>query len=280
MKKKINFNLKLLTIVNKVLLFLIIITFIYLMFFKFIKKNVKENFTPDKNADILFYTYGTNYDDMKTLIKSCKENNVNMNVDGIGSKWNGNKDKPTNFLKFLNECRDDQIVMLVDANDVIFYDNPENIKKKFLEFNKNIVVSAEKNCSPDKEITEYYPEETKNETFRYINSGSHMGYVKDLKEMLNTYNPGKNCIKYNQKDDNIPGGYISDQRCLHKYYLENLDKIAVDHKQKIWSLAASTDRDNYDIEGYNKLYNKITNEQSSVLHTNGHRDWFKSLYLK
>ena len=278
MKKKLKFNLKILTKINIILLFLIIIILIYLIFLKFIKKNMQEKFTPDKDADILFYTYGTDYDKMKTLIKSCKENNVNINVDGIGSKWNGNKDKPINFLKFLAECRDDQIVMFIDANDVIFYDNQENIKKKFLEFNKNIVISAEKNCSPDKEISEYYPEETKDETFRYINSGTYIGYVKDLKEMLNSYNSGNNCIKYNQQDDNIPGGFISDQRCLHKYYLENLDKIAVDHKQKIWSLGASTDRDNYDIEGYNKLYNKITNEQSSVFHTNGHRDWFNSLY--
>jgi hypothetical protein len=277
-------NIKILKYLNYFLLFLIILLLVYLFYINIINKNIKELFSPDKDVDILFYTYGTDYDNMKTLLKSCKQNNVNINVDGIGSKWNGNKDKPTNFIKFLNECRDDQIVMFVDANDVIFYDNSENIKKKFLEFNKNIVVSAEKNCSPDKEISEYYPEKTKNEVFRYINSGSYMGYVKDLKEMLNTYNKGKNCIRYNQKDDNIPDGYISDQRCMHKYYLENLDKVAVDHKQKIWSLGAATDREDYEIDGYNRLYNKITNEQSSILHTNGHSngntDWFITLYEK
>jgi len=68
--------------------------------------------------------------------------------------------------KFFNECRDDQVVMFVDANNVIFYDNPENIKKKFLEFNKNIVVSTEKYCAPNEELIKYYPEETKNVTFR------------------------------------------------------------------------------------------------------------------
>ena len=30
---------------------------------------MQEKFTPDKDADILFYTYGTDYDKMKTLIK-------------------------------------------------------------------------------------------------------------------------------------------------------------------------------------------------------------------
>ena len=268
-------NIKIFKYLNYFLLFFIILLLVYL--FYIINKNIKETFLPDKDVDILFYTYGTNYDDIKTLIKSCKENNVNMNVDGIGSKWNGNKDKPTNFIKFLNECKDDQIVMFVDANDVIFYDNPENIKKKFLEFNKNIVVSAEKYCWPDKEITEYYPEETKNEIFRYVNSGGYMGYVKDLKEMLNTYNIGKNCLKYNQKDNKIPEGYVSDQRCLHKYYLENLDKIAVDNKQKIWSVCAGTNREDYDITGYKYLYNKITNEKSSILHANGPSKWFKEL---
>jgi hypothetical protein len=277
MKKK--FNLKLLTKINLILIFLIIIVLIYLIYLKYIKKYMREKFIPDKDADILFYTYGTDYDDINTLIKSCKENNVNINVDGIGSKWNGNKDKPTNFINFLNECRDDQIVMFVDANDVIFYDNPENIKKKFLEFNKNIVVSTEKYCAPDQELIEYYPEETKNETFRYVNSGGYMGYAKDLKEMLKTYNEGKNCIKYNQKDNTIPDGFISDQRCMHKYYLENLDKIALDHKHKIWSCVVGQNRDDYEIQQYNKLYNKVTNEHSSILHTAGYEDWHKSLYI-
>ena len=273
--------MKLLTKINLILLFLIIIVLIYLIYLKFMKKDIREKFMPDKDADILFYTYGTDYDKMRTLIKSCKENNININVDGIGSKWNGNKDKPTNFLKFLNECRDNQIVMFVDANDVIFYDNPENIKKKFLGFNKNIVVSAEKNCAPDREINEYYPEETKNEQFRYVNSGGYIGYVKDLKEMLNSYNSGKNCMKYNQIDDKIPDGYISDQRCMHKYYLENLDKIALDHKQKIWSVATRTKRQDYDITKYNNLYNKITKQKSSIMHANGRikgNPWYVDLY--
>ena len=271
-KKAIKNNL------NYFLLFLVLLLLVYLFYKSFSKINIIESFMPDTEVDILFYTYGTDYDKMKTLIKSCKENNININADGIGSKWNGNKDKPTNFIKFLNECKDEQIVMFVDANDVIFYDNPENIKKKFLEFNKNIVVSAEKFCWPDGDISKYYPEETKNETFRYVNSGTYIGYAKDLKEMLNSYNSGNNCIKYNQQDDNIPGGFISDQRCLHKYYLENLDKIAIDHKQKIWSICSGTNRENYDIDGYNKLYNKITNEQSCVLHTNGGQYWYNELY--
>ena len=279
MKKK--FNLKLLTKINLILLFLIIIVLIYLIYLKYIKKNMREKFMPDKDADILFYTYGTDYDNINTLIKSCKENNVNMNVDGIGSKWNGNKDKPTNFINFLNECRDDQIVMFVDAYDVILFDNIENIINKFLEFNKPLVFSAEIYCWPDNDIAKYYPEETKNEKFRYVNSGTYMGYAKDLKEMLKTYNEGKNCIKYNQKDDTIPDGFISDQRCMHKYYLENLDKIALDHKQKIWSLCAGTKREDYDFDlnTFSNLYNKSTNEKSSILHTNSGNSWYHNLYV-
>ena len=279
MKKK--FNLKLLTKINLILLFLIIIVLIYLIYLKYIKKNMREKFMPDKDADILFYTYGTDYDNINTLIKSCKENNVNMNVDGIGSKWNGNKDKPTNFINFLNECRDDQIVMFVDAYDVILFDNIENIINKFLEFNKPLVFSAEIYCWPDNDIYKYYPEKTKNEKFRYVNSGTYMGYAKDLKEMLKTYNEGKNCIKYNQKDDTIPDGFISDQRCMHKYYLENLDKIALDHKQKIWSLCAGTKREDYDFDlnTFSNLYNKSTNEKSSILHTNSGNSWYHNLYV-
>ena len=274
MKKK--FNLKLLTKINLILLFLIIIVLIYLIYLKYIKKNMREKFMPDKDADILFYTYGTDYDNINTLIKSCKENNVNMNVDGIGSKWNGNKDKPTNFINFLNECRDDQIVMFVDAYDVILFDNIENIINKFLEFNKPLVFSAEIYCWPDNDIAKYYPEETKNEKFRYVNSGTYMGYAKELKEMLNTFKEKNyNCDTYPDKIN-----YNSDdQRCLTYYYLNNINKIALDHKQKIWSLCAGTNKEDYDIIKYSYLYNKITNEKSSILHTNSSLEWYKDLYI-
>ena len=68
--------------------------------------------------------------------------------------------------------------MFVDANDVIFYDNPENIKKKFLEFNKNIVISAEKNCSTDKDIIEF-----SRNNFSKSKSIKHKSSRKDSKEM-------------------------------------------------------------------------------------------------
>ena len=70
---------------------------------------------------------------------------------------------------------------------------------------------------------------------------------------------------------------IKKRRSNAKYYLENLDKIAVDNKQKIWSVCAGTNREDYDITGYKYLYNKITNEKSSILHANGPSKWFKEL---
>jgi hypothetical protein len=268
MKKKTKF-------INYIIFSLIFILIIYIIYNLF-NKNI-ENFkviTDDK--DIIFYSYGTEYDKFKTLVKSATANNINIHMDGIGDKWIDYSNKLKNFNKFLENVDDNKIVMFIDAYDVILFDNAENMKTKFLEFNKPLVFSAEIYSWPDKDINKYYPEKTKNEKFRYVNSGTYMGYAKELKEMLNTFREKNyNCDTYPDKIN-----YNSDdQRCLTYYYLNNIDKIGLDHKQKIWSLCAGTNKEDYDIIKYSYLYNKITNEKSSILHINGSEQWYKELYI-
>jgi hypothetical protein len=259
--------------INYIIFSFIILLIIYIIYKLF---NIKiENFKVEDHKDIIIYTYGNEYKKFKTLAESGDMNKVNIYMQGIGDKWIDYSNKLKNFNKFLENIEDFKIVMFIDAFDVIIFDNAENIKKKFLEFNKPLLFSAEKYCWPDGSVSKYYPEKTKNEIFRYINSGTYMGYAKDLKEMLNTFKEKNyNCDTYPDKLNNKS----DDQRCLTYYYLNNIDKVGLDHKQKIWSVCAGTNREDYDIVKYNNLYNKITNQKSSILHTNGWHKWYNELY--
>ena len=62
----------------------------------------------------------------------------------------------------------------------------------------------------------------------------------------------------------------------------NTNNVVLDHKQIIWSVAKRDDkennRDDYEFTKFNKLYNKVSNTSSSILHINGWRDWYKELY--
>jgi hypothetical protein len=262
--------------INYIIFSLIFILIIFIIYNLFNKKI--ENFKIEDHKDIIIYTYGNEYKKFKTLAESCDKNNVNIYMHGIGDKWIDYSNKLKNFHKFLENIEDTKIVIFVDGFDIIIFDNPENMKNKFLEFNKTLVFSAETYCWPDSEVNKYYPEKTKNERFRYVNSGTYMGYAKDLKEMLNTFKEKNyNCDTYPDKVNDK----CDDQRCLTYYYLNNIDKVALDHKQKIWCVCAGTNREDFDLDinTYNNLYNKITNEKSSILHTNGWNKWYKDLYI-
>ena len=259
------------------LIFILIIYIIYNLF------NTKiENFKViADHEDIIFYSYGSDYDKFKTLVKSATANNINIHINGIGVKWKDFSNKLENFHKFLENVDDNKIVMSLDAYDVIIFDNAENIKKKFKEFDKPLVFSAEKVCSPDRNISDKYPNQ--DDIFKYVNAGTYMGYAWRIKEMLNEFKKTNyNCLTY---DTNKYHEKVDDQRCLTRYYLNNLNNqndIALDHKQKIWSVATTTKREDYDMTNYSYLYNKITNEKSCILHTNGpssRNPWYHNLYV-
>jgi hypothetical protein len=274
MKKKTKY-------INYIILSLILILIIYIIYNIFNKKI--ENFKViSDHEDIIFYSYGSEYDKFKTLVKSATANNINIHINGIGVKWKDFSNKLENFHKFLENVNDNKIVMCLDAYDVIIFDNAENILNKFKEFDKPLVFSAEIYCWPDKDIYNYYPEKTKNEKFKFVNAGTYMGYAWRIKEMLNEFRKTNyNCLTY---DTNKYHKKVDDQRCLTRYYLDNVNNkndIALDHKQKIWSLCAGTKREDYDFDlnTFSNLYNKSTNEKSSILHTNSGNSWYQDLYV-
>lgn len=207
-----------------------------------------ENFKAlDDHNEIIFYTFGNEYKKFKTLENSANKNNINIYIDGF---------------------------------DVIIFDNAENMLKNFKEFNKQLVFSTEKYCGPDPKVSEYYPKDTQNEKYRYLNAGTYMGYASKIKEMLNEIEKNENyhCSAYN--NTNVKPAKADDQRCLQKYYLNHTNDIALDHKQKIWSCTFGRNREDYDFDlnTFSNLYNKSTNEKSCILHTNGWHKWYKDLY--
>jgi len=252
-----------------IIIFILIILISFILLYS-CNKNIDKFFIKDHN-DIIFYSYGTDYIKFNLLMKSAKKNNINIYIDGIGKKWNGFHDKLISFNKFIKNIDDNKIVMCLDAYDTIIFDNSENIKNKFLKFKKPIVISAEIYCWPDGGIWEHYPKN--NKKFKYVNAGSYMGYAKDLKIMLKSYEKYNfNCPTYLNKKHDVH----DDQRCLTTYYLNNTDKCALDYNQSIWSLANGTKNNDYTFVSYNKFFNNITNINSSIFHYNSSQSWYKN----
>ena len=61
------------------------------------------------------------------------------------------------------------IILFSDSYDVIFNDTPNNIIRKFREFNRPLVFSAEKTCWPNQELSDRYP--IVDGEYKFLNSG-------------------------------------------------------------------------------------------------------------
>lgn len=106
-------------------------------------------------------------DGYKRFMKSAKANNIDVKVLGMGEEWRGGDVKrlpggghKINILKKeteLHKNESDLLLMFVDSYDVILLADPQMFVKKFLEFEANMVFSAEGFCWPDKWLKDQYP---------------------------------------------------------------------------------------------------------------------------
>lgn len=85
---------------------------------------------------------------------------------------------------FLGTLPDMDIVLFTDAHDVRVIVPPRDVVERFLSFNAGVVVSAERNCWPNEKLDEVFKRLHPGE-YRCVNSGGYIGYVRDLKFLLN-----------------------------------------------------------------------------------------------
>ena len=123
---------------------------------------------------------------MPYLIQSCKRHNANIDILGKGLEWKGFNDKYHLMSDYLNNLHDDEIVCFIDAFDVILLRTLEELEAFFKEFSAktgaNLIVGCDK-------LQQTYLEMYSTWRFskcqdKKINSGTYIGYVKTIKEMV------------------------------------------------------------------------------------------------
>jgi hypothetical protein len=124
---------------------------------------------------------------LEKLKKSCRKNKIHLKVLGMGRPYHGNATKFVYMTEYLDDLQDDNIVMFVDAFDVIVVAEKKKILSKFLAMKTPILMGAETNCTPHPQLLQDYP--LTESPFKYVNTGTFIGYVKDLKEWLAALQP-------------------------------------------------------------------------------------------
>ncbi len=212
-----------------------------------------------KKIQIISFATDPNHPMLNLLMASSP---YPLEVLGKNKKWRFPRDKLEFVKQYLSRKHlrnSNKIIMFVDGYDTFFVPGNQDVVRKFKDFHKPIVISAEMGCWPFHtpaciHKTSYPKSPT---PFRYVNSGTYIGHASAIYKML------KDVLQEHpqQKDD---------QYMLHDYFIKHPDQVALDYHQEIFGLLYETSLNNYHYEdktGF--ISNLITHSNPVVFHGNG-----------
>jgi hypothetical protein len=184
-----------------------------------------------------------------SMIESAKRNNIDLEILGWGKKWGGFIWRLKLLINYLQNLDKNEIVMFVDAYDIIFMKGPQEIENEFLSYDKNIVFGGlcGENSYLEKKMTKLifsknleFPEQ---ETcFKALNAGCYIGYADSILDILTGICSRNDCR--NKK--------LDDQKIISEYFIKN-------HHNKNLGIDFNT-RIVYNFESpsdFNYIYNHI-----------------------
>lgn len=200
------------------------------------------------------------------------KNVVRMHQDASALGWNGIKVLGDSTMKiggpdhyglklmlvrdYLSTLPPMDIVMVTDAHDIRVMATPEEVKDAFLSFHTRILLAAERNCYPSVSAAPFYrTHENPLVYYKYVNSGGYIGYVRDLRFLL--------------EDEDLRLTIHSDDQdaisFLYLKYQDHTDFIKMDTTCKVFQCLHMSIED---VDLQNRT-NKCTGEKPLVYHANG-----------
>ena len=213
-----------------------------------------ENNKPFRPYKVHAVTCGTDRKKCTYVNTSARKYGIDIVNVGTNIEWEGTDmsalggGMKINLMKdYVEHLHDDDIVLFTDGYDTFYADDLETITERFLEFDKEIVFSGELYCYPHAQLANEFPNAITR--FKYINSGTYIGRVKELKKLYNHE-------KIEHWDD--------DQLYVHKCFLYGDFDIAIDYECYIFQTH---------FEGTIKLGDQLNNPEtrccSCIYHGNG-----------
>ena len=229
---------------------------IVLFFIVFSINRAQGNPMPDVSLDDFHVCTVASYttQNLEKLLLSCTQHHIDLEVLGMGMLNYTHGDKLRYMAQYLETLDDHEIVMFVDAFDVLIVADKALILKKFMKMNTPFLMSAEKNCYPAHLISRY---PSNSHPFQYINSGSYIGYVKNLKEWLG--------------DLELNAEIRCDQGLISEHYLNGNVFFDLDYGCELFLPLYLVRKSEIGIDFRNKTVRCLTRQsEPCVIHANGH----------
>jgi hypothetical protein len=162
---------------------------------------------------------------------------------------------------------DTKYIIFCDCFDLVFATSPEHLILKHKQFAAPMVISAEKNCFPDK-LKEQYDAQHKGESpYKYLNSGMIVGEVDAMLAVLEAMDAPNIPDDYwdAEKQCNI---HYNDQEMYQEIFLKQPVKIILDTEQILCNTLHSVTLDEFDFSE-ERIANKTTSTYPCAFHFNG-----------
>ncbi len=201
------------------------------------------------------------------LSDSCRANGIHLDVLGIGQPYKGNGQKLSYLKRYVEQLPEGDVVMFVDAYDTLVLADKKTIIAKFLAHDCHCIVGGETCFCPQHKIhyRDLVPDAPTK--FKYLNSGTIIGYAGFIKDMLQQ-------IPINES--------ISDQGQLWDYHMAHPGELVVDHHADLFLTLQSVDihEVSIDIEG-RRIHYIPTDTTPIVVHGNGEgKPFYQNMYDK
>ena len=128
----------------------------------------------------------------KALKEGAERGGFELITLGWGEKWKGFTWKFVLVKEILKKLNPNDIVIFIDAFDVLCVDSKENVLRKFLDMNTGILLGRDQTNIRKSMLTDIRKKEFGLCKGYVINSGAYMGYVKYMKmlfDSIDTSNP-------------------------------------------------------------------------------------------
>lgn len=234
-----------------------------------------------KKENVKVFIWGVNEsekmvkDFSKRLIDTANLYNIKYKFIGIGQKYSKNSDNNRIFLlqEEFKKLDESDIVICLDAKDTLINDSLDSIINKFKLKNTKILISAEKIFTYQWE--KYKDKFDKSKTiYKYVNSGTYMGYVKDINYMISEISKLEE-FKNTKVDQGVLGVWVYNN-------LENTELVQLDSDADIFWVTSGEWDDIYNYysqKDKKPLINIFNNKKPSIIHVTGLQSYEKTYDL-
>ena len=146
------------------------------------------------------------------LLESCKKNKLNLVNLGFGKPWTGFTMKHELLKNYLETADENEIILCIDAYDVVILQPEKTILQTFLSFNTNILFADQTSLFTK---LQYYHWKG-----RVHNAGCFIGYVKYIKQLIDIICKPE-YIELFHKDDQQILNYTMNQPEYRSFYEKN-----------------------------------------------------------